>query len=46
MGCDVVQGYFICKPVPSDQLEQWLARRQEASANALMAAPDCKETAI
>ncbi|MDP3671520.1 MAG: EAL domain-containing protein [Telluria sp.] len=46
MGCDVVQGYFICKPVPSDQLEQWLARRQEANAEAPMAAPDCKETAI
>jgi diguanylate cyclase (GGDEF)-like protein len=33
MGCDVAQGYHICKPVPADQLEAWLARRQNSSSH-------------
>jgi EAL domain-containing protein (putative c-di-GMP-specific phosphodiesterase class I) len=28
MDCDVVQGYYVCQPVPADQLEKWLAHRQ------------------
>ncbi len=31
MGCDVAQGYHICKPVSADQLESWLARRQDSN---------------
>jgi len=31
MGCDVVQGYHICKPVPGEQLAEWLAQRQDAN---------------
>ncbi|WP_157354209.1 bifunctional diguanylate cyclase/phosphodiesterase [Aromatoleum toluclasticum] len=27
MGCDYLQGYHICKPLPVTQLEPWLARR-------------------
>jgi diguanylate cyclase (GGDEF)-like protein len=23
LGCDVAQGYFICRPLPADQLERW-----------------------
>ncbi|WP_246264603.1 bifunctional diguanylate cyclase/phosphodiesterase [Aromatoleum toluvorans] len=26
MGCDYLQGYHICKPLPAEQLEGWLAR--------------------
>ena len=26
LGCDVAQGYFIAKPMPADQFEEWLAR--------------------
>ncbi|AKU13277.1 hypothetical protein AzCIB_3384 [Azoarcus sp. CIB] len=26
MGCDYLQGYHICKPLPTEQLEPWLAR--------------------
>ena len=28
MGCDVAQGYHICKPVPANQLEEWMMHRQ------------------
>jgi diguanylate cyclase (GGDEF)-like protein len=31
MGCDVVQGYHICKPVPAEQLEEWLIRHQNSN---------------
>ena len=31
MGCDVAQGYHICKPVPADQLEEWMIRRQNSN---------------
>ena len=31
MGCDTAQGYHICKPVPADELEEWLARRQNSN---------------
>jgi diguanylate cyclase (GGDEF)-like protein len=23
LGCDVAQGYFLCRPMPADQLERW-----------------------
>ena len=26
MGCDFIQGYYICEPLPGEQLEIWLAR--------------------
>jgi diguanylate cyclase len=25
MGCDEAQGYYMCKPLPTDELEHWLA---------------------
>jgi EAL domain-containing protein (putative c-di-GMP-specific phosphodiesterase class I) len=31
MGCDVAQGYHLCKPVPAVQMEEWLARRQDSN---------------
>jgi diguanylate cyclase (GGDEF)-like protein len=33
MGCDVAQGFHVCRPVPALDLEGWLARRQDASLN-------------
>ena len=30
-GCDVVQGYFYARPMPSDQLATWLERREVPS---------------
>jgi EAL domain-containing protein (putative c-di-GMP-specific phosphodiesterase class I) len=30
-GCDVVQGYFYARPMPSDQLAAWLERREVPS---------------
>jgi diguanylate cyclase len=27
LGCDQVQGYFICRPVPAVELEHWLSNR-------------------
>jgi EAL domain-containing protein (putative c-di-GMP-specific phosphodiesterase class I) len=30
-GCDLVQGYFYARPMPSDQLTAWLERRAIAS---------------
>lgn len=28
MGCDVLQGYQVCRPLPADQLAAWLTERQ------------------
>ncbi|MDT7570912.1 MAG: diguanylate cyclase [Actinomycetota bacterium] len=28
-GCDVAQGYFICRPVPADDLDRWLDARAQ-----------------
>ncbi|MBE9559409.1 MAG: EAL domain-containing protein, partial [Proteobacteria bacterium] len=28
LSCDVIQGYHISRPVPSDNLEQWLNLRK------------------
>jgi diguanylate cyclase (GGDEF)-like protein len=38
MGCDVVQGYHICRPVPGDELEAWLAGRPDFNNDARIAA--------
>ena len=38
MGCDIAQGYHICKPVPADQLEAWLAPRQDSNNHVRAAA--------
>ncbi|MDP9490864.1 MAG: EAL domain-containing protein, partial [Actinomycetota bacterium] len=27
LGCDVAQGYFLSRPVPAEQLTQWLRER-------------------
>jgi predicted signal transduction protein with EAL and GGDEF domain len=34
-GCDQAQGFHISRPVPADELEQWLANRQPAAARTL-----------
>ena len=31
LGCDVVQGYHLCRPLPPEQLLEWLRERQAAS---------------
>jgi EAL domain-containing protein (putative c-di-GMP-specific phosphodiesterase class I) len=27
LGCDVIQGYYVCRPVPTDDLVSWLEHR-------------------
>jgi diguanylate cyclase len=27
LGCDDIQGYFLCRPLPSDDLTAWIATR-------------------
>ena len=27
-GCDLVQGYFLSRPLPGPELERWMAKRQ------------------
>jgi diguanylate cyclase (GGDEF)-like protein len=34
MGCDQVQGYFICRPVPAVALEHWLSNRPPVAQSA------------
>jgi len=31
-GCDIAQGYFLSRPIPSQDLEHWLDKRKEAVA--------------
>ncbi|HEY0001134.1 MAG TPA: EAL domain-containing protein, partial [Actinoplanes sp.] len=31
VGCDELQGYYISRPVPAEQFEQWLISREAAS---------------
>jgi len=26
LGCDVAQGYFIAKPMPAEEFQEWMAR--------------------
>ncbi len=28
VGCDEAQGYYLSKPLPADELEQWFAQRE------------------
>lgn len=35
MGCDIVQGYYLSRPVPAQDLERWLGERKEAAAHRL-----------
>ena len=30
LGCDQAQGYFMCRPVPAAELDEWLSRRAAA----------------
>jgi len=30
--CDIAQGYFLSRPLPSQELEHWLGERKEAAA--------------
>jgi diguanylate cyclase len=32
LGCDVAQGYLVSRPVPADELSEWLRQREAASA--------------
>ena len=29
IGCDVAQGYFLCRPSPASQLTAWLRERRQ-----------------
>ena len=31
LGCDIVQGYYLSRPLPVADFEQWLAARQPAT---------------
>lgn len=42
LGCDIVQGYYFSKPVPSDDFEQFLLERKEIPPEDLT--PDKEET--
>jgi diguanylate cyclase (GGDEF)-like protein len=33
LGCDAIQGYYISRPVPADDLISWLQRQQAATPN-------------
>jgi EAL domain-containing protein (putative c-di-GMP-specific phosphodiesterase class I) len=32
LGCDVAQGFLMCRPVPADELSAWIATTQQTSA--------------
>jgi EAL domain-containing protein (putative c-di-GMP-specific phosphodiesterase class I) len=32
LGCDIAQGYYLSRPIPSQDLERWLSERKEAVA--------------
>ena len=32
LGCDVVQGYHLSRPLPAPAFEEWLDRREQAAA--------------
>jgi len=32
LGCDLVQGYFVAKPMPSDELRQWCGGYEETQS--------------
>jgi EAL domain-containing protein (putative c-di-GMP-specific phosphodiesterase class I) len=32
LGCDIAQGYLICRPIPMPDLVEWLDIRQQMSA--------------
>ena len=34
LGCDQAQGYFMSRPVPAAELDQWLSTRQTADKHA------------
>ncbi len=33
LGCDAIQGYYVSRPVPADDLLNWLKRQQAAAPN-------------
>lgn len=33
LGCDLVQGYFLCRPMPKAQLPDWAARQPQAAVS-------------
>ena len=32
-GCDMIQGYFLGKPMAAEELGEWVARRRSVAAN-------------
>ena len=30
LGCDHLQGYLACRPLPADQMDEWLVKRQQS----------------
>ena len=35
LGCNIVQGYYLSRPVPAQDLERWLGERKETAAGRL-----------
>jgi EAL domain-containing protein (putative c-di-GMP-specific phosphodiesterase class I) len=38
-GCDMVQGYFIAKPMPGNEVEDWLAAWENRRKNLIVDGP-------
>jgi diguanylate cyclase len=34
LGCKIAQGYYLSRPLPSDQLLEWLRSRQQGESRA------------
>jgi len=39
VGCDVIQGYYLSRPVPAAEFEQWLQRHNASSLQGLFPLP-------